>query len=123
MKRYWIFIMMMAMSVMLFADNTEKGFSVESLKNYLKENKITQVEKLVVVIKQYETSESLKAAAEKDKHVCIVDIMEEYEDFAVANIEIKKDKDEVLKENFSLIKQDGQWLVNSVVYSYEKPKE
>jgi len=115
--------MMMAMSVILFADNTEKGFSVESLKNYLKENKIVQVEKVVIVIKQYETSESLKTAAEKDKHICIVDIMEEYEDFAVANIEIKKNEDEVLKENFSLIKQDGQWLVNSVVYSYEKPME
>lgn len=123
MKRYWIFLVMMMMSVILFADNSEKGFSSESLKTYLKQKNITSVDKLVIVIKQYETSESLKTAAEKDEHLCTVDILEEYEDFAVANIEIKKDKDEVLKENFSLIKKDGQWLVNSVVYSYEKPKK
>ncbi len=123
MKRYWLFLMMMAMSVILFADNIEKDLSTKSLETYLKQRKITSVEKFVIVIKRYETSESLRTSAEKDQHVCTVNILEEYKDFAVANIEIKKDKDEVLNENFSLIKKDGQWLLNSVVYSYENPKE
>lgn len=121
MKRYLLILVMMVMSVMLFADNTPKGFSTESLKPFLKKKNISNVEKFVVVIKQYETSESLQDAAEKDEHVCTIDILEEYKDFAVANIEIKKDDEEVLKDNFSLIKKDGQWLVSSVVYAYETP--
>lgn len=124
MKRYLLIIMMMAMSAILYAGNIEKEISVESLRNYLKENKIANVDNDdIIIIRQYETSESIKDAAEKDKHICVVDVMEEYEDFAVANIEIRKDNDEVLKENFSLIKKDGQWLVNSVVYSYKKPEK
>lgn len=124
MKRYWLLIMMMAMSAFMFADNIEKDFSTESLRKYLKENNIVSIDNDdIIVIKQYETSESIKDAAEKDEHICVVNIMEEYEDFAVANIEIKKDENEVLKENFSLIKKDGQWLVNSVVYSYKEPNK
>lgn len=123
MKRYLILLTMMVLSVMAFADNIERDFSVESLKTYLKQNNIESVDKLVIVIKRYETSESLQTAAEKDEHLCTVNILEEYDDFAVANIEIKKEDEEVLKDNFSLIKKDGQWLVNSVVYAYEELEE